>query len=139
CAQMIAEHLAASGSFTIVDASSYFPMWMRCRGSRTGIRSVPAQSWSGVLLNLRMALKSPSIYGTFPRASSWPSSDTRPAPKISATPLRASPRWCASSWSAPEENSGVRARQRRGEMQAAYIERFGGPEVINYGELPDPV
>jgi NADPH:quinone reductase-like Zn-dependent oxidoreductase len=24
-------------------------------------------------------------------------------------------------------------------MKAAYIERFGGPEVINYGELPDPV
>ncbi len=24
-------------------------------------------------------------------------------------------------------------------MKAAYIERFGGPEVIKYGELPDPV
>src|SRR2546423_1831478 len=24
-------------------------------------------------------------------------------------------------------------------MKAAYIEQFGGPEVIKYGELPDPV
>ena len=23
-------------------------------------------------------------------------------------------------------------------MKAAYIEKFGGPEVINYGDLPDP-
>ena len=24
-------------------------------------------------------------------------------------------------------------------MKAAYIEKFGGPEVLQYGELPDPV
>ena len=24
-------------------------------------------------------------------------------------------------------------------MKAAYIEKFGGPEVLQYGDLPDPV
>jgi NADPH:quinone reductase-like Zn-dependent oxidoreductase len=24
-------------------------------------------------------------------------------------------------------------------MKAAYIEKFGGPEVLTYGDLPDPV
>ena len=24
-------------------------------------------------------------------------------------------------------------------MKAAYIEKFGGPEVLKYGDLPDPV
>ena len=24
-------------------------------------------------------------------------------------------------------------------MKAAYIDRFGGPEVLQYGDLPDPV
>ena len=24
-------------------------------------------------------------------------------------------------------------------MKAAYIERYGGPEVLRYGDLPDPV
>ncbi len=24
-------------------------------------------------------------------------------------------------------------------MKAAFIERFGGPEVLQYGDLPDPV
>ena len=24
-------------------------------------------------------------------------------------------------------------------MKAAYIEQFGGPEVLQYGDLPDPV
>ena len=32
------------------------------------------------------------------------------------------------------------AREDRGaDMKAVYIDRFGGPEVVKYGDLPDPV
>ena len=52
------------------------------------------------------------------------------------------------SWSSGPRTSGalISARSARGPqerkrrtMKAAYIEKFGGPEVLTYGDLPDPV
>jgi hypothetical protein len=31
------------------------------------------------------------------------------------------------------------ASQRRRRMKAVFIRRYGGPEVLEYGEFPDPV
>ena len=32
-----------------------------------------------------------------------------------------------------------RWKERGGQMKAAFIEQYGGPDVFQYGEFPDPV
>src|SRR5262249_14821583 len=83
-------------------------------------------------------------YRMFPRSANRGSTSSRRSgthcsrPRARPNPsLPSSTPRCGGSWRCPISASGWR-RSSLNEMKAAFIERHGGPEVLEYGALPDP-